>query len=81
MPWTKSGDNAATHPRLMRVDSDAAAEDWSLNEVAGFVLRAYFQSAGHMTDYHLDYGMAKLLGNGRHEQLISLAESAPRQRG
>lgn len=76
MPWTKSGDNAATHPRLMRVDSDAAAEDWSLNEVAGFILRAYFQSAGHMTDYHLDYGMAKLLGNGRHEDLIALAERA-----
>lgn len=78
MPWTKSGDNAATHPRLCALlhSSDAAAEDWSLNSVAGFYLARHFQSAGHMTDYHLDYGMAKLLGTGRHEDLIALAERA-----
>lgn len=76
MPWTKTGDNAATDPRLLRVDTDPDAQDWSLNEVAGFVLRAYFQAAGHMTDYLVDLGTLKMLGNGRHEHLIALAVRA-----
>jgi len=60
----------------MAVDGDARAEDWSLNEVAGFVFRCYLQSAGHMTDYIVDFGTVKLLGNGRHDQLVDLAVRA-----
>lgn len=76
MPWTKSGDNAASYPPLLRVDSDPAAEDWTLNEVAGFAFRCYLQSAAHMTDYVVEYSTAKLLGNGRHEELIGFATRA-----
>lgn len=76
MPWTRTGDNAATHPRLLAVDGDPKAEDCSLNEVAGFVFRCYFQSAGHLTDYQLEYSTAKMLGNGRHEELLALATRA-----
>lgn len=76
MPWTRTGDNAATHPRLLAVDSDTRAQDHSLNEVAGFIFRCYFQSAGHLTDYGLDYSTAKMLGNGRHEELLALAVRA-----
>lgn len=73
MPWTKSGDTAASYPRLLAVDELEDADDWSLNEVAGFVLRLYFHSAGHMTDYEVGYGDIKLMGNGRHEHLQALA--------
>lgn len=76
MPWTKSGDTAATYPPLLSVDEQPSAEDWSVNEVAGFVLRLFFHSAGHMTDYRVGFGDVKLMGNGRHELLVEQAVDA-----
>lgn len=76
MAWLKAGDNAATYPAVMRLDADPSAEDWTLNEAFGFLTRCALQSAGHMTDYRIDYGTAKLLGNGRHDLLMSQLERA-----
>jgi hypothetical protein len=73
MPWTKSGDTAASYPRLLAVDELPDAEDSSVNEVTGFIVRLFFHSAGHMTDYEVGFGDIKLFGNGRHEHLVKLA--------
>ena len=76
MAWLKAGDNAATYPAVMRLDADPSAEDWTLNEAFGFLVRCALQSAGHMTDYRIDFGTAKLLGNGRHDELMTALERA-----
>lgn len=76
MPWTKSGDTAATYPRLLAVDELPTADDYSVNEVAGFILRLFFHSAGHMTDYVVRFGDVKAMGGGRHELLVSQAVAA-----
>lgn len=73
MPWTKSGDNAATYPLLLAVDTVRTAEDWSTNEVTGFVSRLFWHSAAHMTDYRVTFGDCKQFGSGRHELLIAQA--------
>ncbi|ROP45931.1 HNH endonuclease [Pseudokineococcus lusitanus] len=74
MPWSKGGDTGATHPALLAADD--ARDERALNEVAGFVLRAYLQSAGHMTDYVLDEGTARLLGRSRTDWLVRRATRA-----
>lgn len=74
MPWLKSGDNAATHPRLMRLAT--LGDERTLNEVCGFALRCAWQSAGHMTDYVIDEGTAALMGGARTKELLRLAERA-----
>lgn len=76
MPWTRTGDNAATYPALMQLRGHRAADDRLVNEVYGFVTRCYHQSAGHMTDYSVDYGTAEMIGGPRTDALIKWAERA-----
>lgn len=84
MPWLRSGDNAATHPIVMRVVSLVRAaiafmvdeRDVAVNEVFGFVTRCALQSAGHTTDYVIDEGTAFMLGGNRTERLLELATKA-----
>ena len=72
MPWLKAGDNAATHPAVLRVGSQGG----STNEVFGFVMRCALQSAGHTTDYIVDRGTAMLVGEGNHDRLLREAVKA-----
>jgi len=74
VPWSKGGDNAATHPALLA--AGAHGDERTLNEVSGFVLRCYLQSAGHMTDYVVDEGTAMLLGQTRWQELVRVAVRA-----
>ncbi|GAB3889034.1 hypothetical protein [Terrabacter terrigena] len=73
MPWMKSGDTAASYPALLAVDELPTAEDWSVNEVAGFVYRLGLHSAAHMTDYLIGYGDVKLMSPTRFELLVEQA--------
>lgn len=75
MAWAKVGDNAATYPPLMKV-AYLGEDDRSLNEVAGFLFRAAFQSAGHTTDYIIGYGTAQMIGGVNYRQLIETSERA-----
>lgn len=76
MSWLRAGDNGATHPAVMALVAVRGAEPSTLNEVAGFVLRCAMQSAGHRTDGRIDLGTATLMGNGRHDVLLTQAEEA-----
>ena len=76
MPWLKTGDNAATHPIVMRVLAENPSDDRAINEVFGFVMRCALQSAGHTTDYIVDVGTAYMLGGARTDELMKLAERA-----
>ncbi|MHB1063543.1 MAG: HNH endonuclease [Georgenia sp.] len=73
MPWTRTGDNAATYPRLMQVAGGRGADERTVNEVAGWLFRCAFQSAAHMTDYVIDAGTAWMLGGSRTDELARLA--------
>lgn len=72
MPWLRAGDNAATHPVVLR----PAAHGGNTNEVFGFVLRCALQSAGHTTDYIVDQGTAALIGGDRTTELVRIAVKA-----
>lgn len=76
MPWTRSGDSAATYPALMQLQGTEGADDRLLNELFGFVWRCSCQSAAHKTDYVVDAGTAYMLGGARTEVLIRLLEQA-----
>jgi hypothetical protein len=83
VPWLRAGDNAATHPMVMRVAGIMRAaktkvpeSDVAINEVFGFVMRCALQSAGHTTDYVIDEGTAFMLGGARTERLIQVAGEA-----
>lgn len=83
MPWLKSGDNAATHPIVMRVaafvmrvTTKVLERDVAVNEVFGFVTRCALQSAGHTTDYVIDYGTVQMIGGARTDRLVELARKA-----
>lgn len=70
MPWTRIGDSAATYPKLMETAGFKGADERTVNEVAGWLLRCAFQSAAHMTDYRIDAGTAWMLGGSRTEELV-----------
>lgn len=69
MPWTRTGDNAATYPKLMATAALPGADERTVNEVAGWLFRCAFQSAAHMTDYVIDAGTAAMLGGPRTAEL------------
>lgn len=74
MPWTRVGDDAATYPPLMATAAVRGADERTVNEVAGFVFRCAFQSAGHKTDYVIDAGTVQMIGGARWRDLIRIAE-------
>jgi len=76
VPWTRSGDNAATYPAMMSIAGDPAADERTVNEVFGWVMRCAFQSAAHLTDYAIDAGTAHMLGGSRTVELIRLCVDA-----
>ena len=73
MPWLKTGDLAASHPLVLAVRRIRGTDERSTNEVYGFVTRCATQSAGHMTDYYVDYGTAEMFGLARTDILLKQA--------
>lgn len=76
MPWTRTGDNAATYPPIMAIAADPASDERTVNEVFGWVMCCAFQSAAHMTDYVIDAGTGAMLGGGRTTELVRLCVAA-----
>ena len=76
MPWLRSGDNAATHPKLLAAYALSGGDVRAINEAAGFLWRCAMQSAGHTTDYVVDEGTALLMGMTEAERLVDLCVRA-----
>jgi hypothetical protein len=77
MPWLKSGDTAATYPKVMQIAGFRCVDpDTIVNEVFGWLTRCMLQGAGHTTDYHLDVGTAYMLGGRRTDELVALCRRA-----
>ncbi|NCT90240.1 hypothetical protein GXB85_04635 [Cellulomonas sp. APG4] len=77
MPWLKSGDNAATYPKVMQIAGFRGVDPQTVvNEVFGWLARCMLQCAGHTTDYHLDVGTAYMLGGPRTDALVALCKRA-----
>lgn len=76
MPWLRTGDNAATHPRYLALfelpDVDAAARIATF----GFVSLCATLSAAHMKDYLVSYGVAASVGHGAEALLLDIAVRA-----
>lgn len=77
MPWLKGGDNAATYPKIMQIAGFKGVDpDVIVNEAFGWLTRCMLQCAGHMTDYHVDVGTARMLGGRRTDALVALCKRA-----
>lgn len=76
MPWTRAGDSAATYPALIQLQGAPGADERTVNEVFGWLMRSAFQSAAHLTDYVIDAGTAYMLGGTRTDELVRLCVAA-----
>jgi hypothetical protein len=82
MPWLKTGDNAATHPIVMKVASSGPRnvdelDSWELvNLVFGLIARCAIHSAAHLTDYFIDDGTVMMLGGPHANDWAELARKA-----
>lgn len=70
--WLKTGDTAAMDERVLNVAALTDADERSVNEVFGFVMRMYIQAAQQETDYLVSLGTAMVL-SPRYEALLALA--------
>lgn len=77
MPWLRIGDNAATYHALMNIAVLPDADDRLLNEVFGWLVRCASSSAGHLTDYIVEAGIALNLAGSR-ERYDTLVAAASR---
>lgn len=76
MPWLRIGDNAATYHALMNIAVMPDADDRLLNEVFGWLVRCASSSAGQLTDYVVEAGIAINLAGGRQRYNALLAAAA-----
>lgn len=74
MAWLRSGDTAATDPRLLKVYEHPDVQPWSKCELWGFVHFCATQAAQHNTDYVVSLGAAMVAGGERATMLLALAE-------
>jgi hypothetical protein len=72
VPWLKAGDNAATHPIVMR--AGGVGDDRTVNEAFGFVMRCALQAAAHLTDYFIEDSVAWMFGGRHTERLLEVAQ-------
>ena len=78
MPWARLTDTAATHPIVLAVAEHPDADDRSVNEVFGFMLRLAAMSAQYLTDYVFWYSSAVQMAGSKSQadQLLELAAFA-----
>lgn len=60
----------------MQLQGAPGADDRTVNEVFGWIMRCAFQSAAHLTDYVIDAGTAYMLGGARTDELVRLCVAA-----
>jgi 5-methylcytosine-specific restriction endonuclease McrA len=75
MSWLKGSDKAATFPKALNVPHFSKGEI-GVNEMFGFIHRCAYESAAHRTDYVIEFGVAMMMGEGKHAQLLAVAEQA-----
>lgn len=73
MAWLKAGDTGAMNERVLNVAALSGADERSVNEVFGFVMRLYLQAAQQETDYVVSMGTAMVLST-RYELLLEQAQ-------
>lgn len=72
MAWLKAGDTAAMDERVLNIAALEGADERSMNEVFGFVMRMFLQAAQQETDYRVSMGTAMAL-SPRYEALLEQA--------
>lgn len=75
MSWLKGSDKAATFPKALNVPHFSKGEI-GVNEMFGFIHRCAYESAAHRTDYVIEFGVAMMMGEGKHTQLLAVAEQS-----
>lgn len=72
MAWLKAGDTAAMNERVLNIAALPGADERSVNETFGFVMRLFLQAAQQETDYTVSLGTAMVL-SPRYELLLEQA--------
>ena len=75
MAWLRAGDTAAMDERVLGIAELADADERSVNEVFGFVMRLFLQAAQQGTDYRVTLGTAMVL-SPRYQELLQQAARA-----
>ena len=71
MPWSRTGDNAFTYPKLLAVAGLPGAPASAVNEVYGFFHAMADQTAAHVTDYVVNVGVVQTAARGsRWKKLV-----------
>ncbi|MCK8670985.1 hypothetical protein M1M07_07620 [Rhodococcus sp. HM1] len=76
MAWLRIGDNALTHPRLLRIYENPNATTSLLLETFGFLVACATLAAAHTTDYVVSYGTARLIANEETDRLLDVCMRA-----
>lgn len=72
MAWLRAGDTAAMDERVLGIAELTDADERSVNEVFGFVMRLFLQAAQQETDYRVAMGTAMVL-SPRYQVLLEQA--------
>ncbi|GAA3523116.1 hypothetical protein GCM10022140_58540 [Rhodococcus aetherivorans] len=73
MPWLRTGDTAATHPRYLALFELADVDAMTRIATFGFVSLCATLSAAHLSDYLVSYGVAASVGHGAEAELLDIA--------
>lgn len=76
MAWLRTGDNAATNPRLLRVYEDPEASTALVLEAFGFLVLCASLAAAHTTDYVVSYGTAVLVAREEAPRMLDVCVRA-----
>lgn len=81
MTWLKVSDAAAMHPLILAAASLPDADERTVNELFGFLIRMALHAAQHNTDYRVNIGTAQVCGTQRTRELLEMCETLGLCRG
>lgn len=85
MPWTKTSDRLAHHPKILGIAAVPGADERLVDELTGFLTRCASVSSAHLTDYLITEPVALAVSPTRAPELLRAGVAAgllvPRGRG
>ncbi|WCZ33646.1 MULTISPECIES: hypothetical protein [Corynebacterium] len=76
MPWLRIGDDATTHPYMAKLLVATNLNHQEKNEAFGVLVQLASVSAGHLTDYLVEYGSLAQVAPGREREVLNVLKKA-----
>ena len=76
MPWLRIGDDATTHPYMAKLLVATNLNHQEKNEAFGVLVQLASVSAGHLTDYLVEYGSLAQVAPGRERDVLNILKKA-----